>query len=50
MRSTTAIIGFILLTIGCWFAWQPLAAIVAGTVLLSASIYGHIREQKRISK
>jgi len=47
MRSAIAVIGFVLLIIGCGLAWQPLAAIVAGAVLLLGSIYGHLRETKK---
>jgi hypothetical protein len=39
-RDGIGAVGLALLSLGCWFVWPPLAAIVPGAVLLYVSIFG----------
>jgi hypothetical protein len=44
MRDITAIIGLLLLSAGCSWAYPPLGLIVSGGILLAAAVLGHLRE------
>jgi hypothetical protein len=44
IRDATAIIGLIMLFVGCSWAWPPLGLIVCGAILILAAAWGHSRE------
>lgn len=44
MRDALAIVGLVLIGVGCWLIHPPTSLIVVGFVLLVAGVGGHLRD------
>jgi len=42
MKDICALVGLLLLGIGCWLIYQPLALVVVGALLLFGAVFGHL--------
>ena len=49
-RELLAILGLASLSYGAWLIYRPAAFIVAGAILLGASLYGAVAENRRATR
>lgn len=42
VRDAAGLIGLLMVTLGCYLAWAPLALIVPGIMLVAVAVGGHL--------